>query len=401
MTAAIAEHVRSKTTPPFDAARLDRLMEEADIDVLFVTSRHNLFYLLGGYRFFFFDVMEAIGLSRYLPILVYPRGKPERAFYIGNGMERFENELGRIWAPVVRTEAWGTSDAVRLAIEQMAKLGTKVSRIGIEPSFLPADAHAVLVAATTDATLVDANVLLERLRAVKSAGELKIISEASERVIASMRATFDQCAPGMTKRDIVDILRREEQSRGLVFEYCLITAGTSLNRAPSDQRLEAGDIFSLDSGATYGGYIGDLSRMGIIGEPDSELTDLLAEVEAVQQAARKPIRAGAIGGEIIEAGDAVMRQSSHAAYMEFTGHGVGVVLHEAPRLADRRPVIYPPSDAAHPLQTGMVLSLETAIRHPKRGYVKLEDTLVVTADGWTAYGDHYRGWNRTGTNTKG
>ena len=104
---AVAERSRSQKTPPFDTARLDRLMEENDIDVLFVTSRHNLFYLLGGYRFFFFDVMEAIGLSRYLPILVYPRRNPEGAFYIGNGMERFENELGRIWAPIVRTEAWG------------------------------------------------------------------------------------------------------------------------------------------------------------------------------------------------------------------------------------------------------------------------------------------------------
>ena len=83
--------------------------------------------------------------------------------------------------------------------------------------------------------------------------------------------------------------------RGLTFEYCLITAGTSLNRAPSDQVWGEGDILSLDSGGNYGGYIGDLCRMAIQGEPDAELVDLLAEIDAIQQAARKPIREGATG----------------------------------------------------------------------------------------------------------
>ncbi len=59
-------------------------MEEAGIDALVVTSKHNVQYLLGGYRFFFFDHFDAIGVSRYLPILVYVKGRPERAAYIGH-----------------------------------------------------------------------------------------------------------------------------------------------------------------------------------------------------------------------------------------------------------------------------------------------------------------------------
>ncbi|RZM87020.1 aminopeptidase P family protein, partial [Bradyrhizobium genosp. SA-3] len=68
---------------PFDTEKLDRLMHEARLDALVVTSRHNVQYLLGGYRFFFFDAMEAIGVSRYLPVYVYQRGRPENALYIG------------------------------------------------------------------------------------------------------------------------------------------------------------------------------------------------------------------------------------------------------------------------------------------------------------------------------
>src|SRR6266576_84947 len=84
------------TRAPFDTEKLDRLMGEADLDVLIATSRHNVQYLLGGYRFFFFDVMEAIGVSRYLPVVVYQRGRPENTLYVGNRMEGFERELGTI-----------------------------------------------------------------------------------------------------------------------------------------------------------------------------------------------------------------------------------------------------------------------------------------------------------------
>ena len=68
---------------PFDTARLDDLLQDAGIDAVLVTSKHNVQYLLGGYRFFFFDYMDAIGVSRYLPVLVYRRGRPEEAAYIG------------------------------------------------------------------------------------------------------------------------------------------------------------------------------------------------------------------------------------------------------------------------------------------------------------------------------
>ena len=157
--------------------------------------------------------------------------------------------------------------------------------------------------------------------------------QASEKVIDSMLAVFKAAAPGMTKIDLVDRLRREEVSRGLTFEYCLHTMGTSLNRAPSDQVLKAGDIMSLDSGGNYRGYIGDLCRMGILGEPDAELEDLLGVIDAIQQAARKPIRRGARGDDIFVAAEALLQSSPHKAYVDFMAHGMGLITHEAPRLA--------------------------------------------------------------------
>ncbi len=100
----------------------------------------------------------------------------------------------------------------------------------------------------------------------------------------------------LAKHDVVTRLRHEEHARDLVFEYCLIAGGSSHNRAPSNQRLVEGDVISIDSGGNYRGYIGDLSRMGVLGEPDSELRELLHEVEDIQQAARRVIRPGAMSG---------------------------------------------------------------------------------------------------------
>ena len=140
---------------------------------------------------------------------------------------------------------------------------------------------------------------------------------------------------------MVEALRREETNRGLTFEYCLITCGTSMNRAPSDQKWEKGEIMSIDSGGNYEGYIGDVCRMAIQGEPDAELEDLLGEIETIQRVAMKPIRAGMIGGEIYAAAAPLVQKSKHNNHMEFLAHGMGMVSHEAPRLTDRGPVPYP------------------------------------------------------------
>jgi Xaa-Pro aminopeptidase len=382
------------TSAPFDIGKLDRLMDEAGLDVLIATSRHNVQYLLGGYRFFFFDVMEAIGTSRYLPAFIYQKGHPENTAYIGNRMEGFERELGSIWTPVVKTASWGTLDAIGLAIEHVRKLAGATKRVGIEVGFMPSDAKDVL-AGFNGFELRDAHFTLERLRAVKSPAEIELIRQASERVVAAMAATFEACTPGMTKRSIVEHLKREEHERDLVFEYCLIAAGASHNRAPSNQRLQEGDVISLDSGGNYRGYIGDLSRMGVLGEPDNELCELLAEVEAVQQAARRAIRPGVLGGDIIAAGEAAVKSSVFRAVLDFTAHGIGLVSHEAPRLTATGPVPYAAYDADRALEIGMVISVETALLHPTRGYIKLEDTLIVSNGGWEAPGDGSRGWNST------
>ncbi len=378
---------------PFDNKKLDELLGQAGVDVVLVTSKHNIQYLLDGYRYFFFDQFDAIGISRYLPILIYPRGRPAEAVYIGNAQEDSEAENGRFWCPAVETQCWGTLDSTARAVEHLRRLAGPGATLGVEFAFLPTDAGDALRSALAGYRFIDAHLPLERLRAVKRPAELLSIQRASDGVVDAMLATFAQIRPGQTKREIAERMRREEVARGLSFHYCLLTAGADFNRSPNDQVIRPGDVISLDSGGSYMGYIGDLCRMGVVGPPDAELDDLLGGIEDVQQAARRSIAHGVPGAAIFEAVEPLLRALPDQAWTDFVAHGMGIIAHEAPRLSDRGPVTYPAYDADLPLQEGMVLSIETTLKHPRRGYIKLEDTLVVTATGWEAYGDGGRGWN--------
>jgi Xaa-Pro aminopeptidase len=382
---------------PFDHARLDRLMDEAGMDVLLATSKHNVQYLLGGHRAIFFDYMDAMGLSRYLPIVVYPKGKPDKAAFFGHRLEGFQKEVKPFWTPEAQTNSSGALDVMAKATDYLKSSGIPAKRIGIETTFMPMDAGAALRKAMPDADIKDALVVLERQRLRKSSDELAMLKVASEKVIDSMMATIAQSGEGTTKAEFTETLRREEVNRGLTFEYCLIAAGKSHNRAPSPQRWEKGDVLSVDSGGNYHGYIGDLARMAILGEPDAELQDLLGEIETAQRAAFKPIKAGVMGGEIYAAGEAVVAKSKLHNNMEFLAHGMGLVSHEAPHLTNHGPVPYTDEDAHRPLEAGMVISVETTLKHPTRGFIKLEDTIAVTDTGFEIFGEGGRGWTRGGT----
>jgi Xaa-Pro aminopeptidase len=375
-------------------------MEDEGIDLLVATSKHNVQYLLGGHRAHFFDYMDATGATRYLPVMIYPKGAPEKAAYVGHRIEGWQREVTPIWTPETTTSSNGSVDAMQKAVDVIKKLGLRPKRIGAEFGFLPYDAAQALRAAFPDAELVEATLVLDRLRAVKSPEELKKLKHSSEMVIASMQAVIANHGPGATKNEIWEALRREETNRGLTFEYCLITVGASHNRAPSNEQWKQGEAMSLDSGGNYHGYIGDLCRMAVLGEPDQELQDLLGEIETIQRAAFNVVKPGVTGREIYAAAEPLVTKSKYHNHMDFLAHGMGLVSHEAPRLTDRGAVKYQPEHKDKPLEANMVVSVETTLRHPTRGFIKLEDTLALTASGHEVYGEGARGWNKGGTALK-
>ncbi|ASY73390.1 Xaa-Pro aminopeptidase [Sinorhizobium fredii] len=102
---------------------------------------------------------------------------------------------------------------------------------------------------------------------------------------------------------------------------------------------------------------------------------------------------GAQASEMIATAEKMLESSPSAAFTDFFCHGMGLISHEAPFLMTNHPVAYEGVDADRPLEAGMVISVETTMLHPRRGFIKLEDTLAVTRDGYEMFGNRGRGWN--------
>jgi Xaa-Pro aminopeptidase len=378
---------------PFDWQKLDRLMDEAGVDLVLATSKHNVRYLLAGYYNLFFAEMDAIGVSRYVPAVAYPRGNPTLAFYVGNGQDAAQQEISPLWVPTVRSDSW-TSEQTAIRVGHLIDdIGLATGTIAVELPFLPADAYLTLRHFLPKATFVNAVTVLEDLRAVKQPHELQLLKEASEAIVDAMLVVCRRAAPGMTTREITDLLIEEEVARDLSFDYCQLATGTSTNRTPSHARWEPGASLSLDSGGNKQGYIGDLARMAVMGRPTREQEELLQEIDRVQMAARQPVKAGALGRAIYDHALAELARCSHRDEMEFLAHGMGLVSHEAPRLTSTGPVPYEADHGTAKLEAGMVISIETTLSSSRHGFIKLEDTIAVTESGWEAYGDAGRGWN--------
>lgn len=386
----------SSVTAPFSCEELDTYLGEAGIEVLLATSKHSIQHLLGGHRSTFFSHKDGLGPSRYLPIFVYVRGRPDATAYIGSQLEAHQAKIDPFWTPNVSLKPVGTLDAIAEAVTHLHQCGVRPGRIGIEKAYFPLEAAEALAAAFRDAELVDAMHPLERLRLLKSPGEIELLRLASQKVIDSMVATFSRAAVGMTKRGIAELLVAEETRRGLNYEYCFMTVGRDLNRALSDQVLRDGDVVSIDSGGNESGYIGDLVRMGIAGEPDQELIDILGMIDEVQHRAFRVIRPGVTGNDIYRAAEETLERSDIRHHTHFLAHGIGLVQHEAPRLTSSGPIAYRGTHTDKPILERMCISVETTCAHPTRGFIKLEDTVAVTADGCELLGEGARGWNRIG-----
>ena len=377
---------------PFSVEKLDALMEQAGIDLLIASSKENIQYL-GGFRSCFFAHKDSLGVSRYLPCLGYPKGNPEKAFYVGNPLDSSQQALEpSFWVENVRNNCWHSEKTGREAAEVIRKLGLSSGTVAVEMSFLTADCFAALQEELPDVGFVEGHTILDELRAVKRLDELALLREASELIVECMLSVMHGTKAGTKTREIAERMRREEVNRGLNFEYCLTCTGPSYNRTPSDAPWENGYILSLDSGGNKNGYLGDLCRMAVQGKPTQLMKDLLAEVQAIQAAARGAVRPGATGNEIFEKALAEQEKCTHKDQIAFCAHGMGMIQHEAPHLTSTGPVPYPGLYSNRPIEVGMVLSIETDLKNPEVGFVKLEDTLAVTTDGWAAYGDTGRDW---------
>jgi len=252
--------------------------------------------------------------------------------------------------------------------------------VGFEPEALCVREHERLRERIDGAALVPVPGLVAPLRAVKSPVEVGRIAEAgrlAEDALGGLLAGMDWTgAP--TEIAIAARLELELRERGSErhpFET-IVAAGAraSLPHArPSNREVERGDLLLVDFGATVDGYCSDMTRTFVIGAPAEWQTELHARVLEAQAAAIAVAGAGVPAVEVDAAArDTLTRYGLGEAFGHSTGHGVGLEIHEDPRVSSR---------SADVLKAGNVVTVEPGVYLPGRGGVRIEDDIAVTEDG--------------------
>ena len=221
--------------------------------------------------------------------------------------------------------------------------------------------------------------LVEVLRESKDATELAQIREAVRIAEFALGRTLPHVRVGMTELAVAGILEHELRSagsEGFPFETIIATgARSALPHARASRAvIETGDLLLFDFGAVAGGYCSDITRTFVVGRaPDSRQTEIHDIVREANASASVGVRAGMRGRDA----DAIARQYIERrgyaeAFGHSLGHGIGLEIHESPRLA---------KSAESPLTPGAVVTIEPGIYLEGWGGVRIEDDVVLTSEG--------------------
>ncbi|MBQ6707036.1 MAG: aminopeptidase P family protein [Clostridia bacterium] len=256
----------------------------------------------------------------------------------------------------------------------------KIERLYLEQS-LSLSAFSRLKAGCP-ATLVPDDTLdyhLSSMRQVKDEKELSLLREAQRLTEKGFEHILPFLTTGISERDAaleLEFFMRRQGADGVSFDFIVIS-GKNTSRphgVPTDKVIEPGDFVTMDFGALYRGYHADMTRTVAIGEVTDEMKRVYDTVLSAQQTALSVLRAGISGKVGDEAARRVIEKAGYGDYFGHgTGHGVGLEIHEAPRLSPRA------SD--DPLPVGAVVTVEPGIYLPGRFGVRIEDMVVLTENG--------------------
>jgi Xaa-Pro aminopeptidase len=337
-------------------SRADRLVEliaERELDQLFVSDLTNVRYLSG-----FTGTNGACLL-----------GADQRIFFTDfRYTERAESEVG---------EEWERPEAERELVPQIvARMSGKV---GFEDAKLSVRQLARLEAAAgEDVDLVPAGDPVEQLRAVKEPEEIERMTAASELADDVFRWVAERGLAGRTERDVARACEARIRELGAEPSFPPIIAAGENGAIPhaeaGEREIGSGELIVFDMGAELDGYCSDGTRTFATGEPGDEAREVYDLVLAAQLAALGAIRAGVSGREVDAVAREMIAEAGHGDHFGHgLGHGVGLELHEAPRLA---------TTSEDELSEGNAVTVEPGIYLPGRFGVRIEDLVVLSGDGY-------------------
>jgi Xaa-Pro aminopeptidase len=225
--------------------------------------------------------------------------------------------------------------------------------------------------------LKDASVV-ERLRVVKDRGELAQMRAAAELISTVFRRVLPTIKAGASELEVagkIEYTMKQLGASGPSFETIVASGARSAwaHARPTPKALKKSELVVLDHGAILRGYCSDLTRTVFLGRTPQKVRGLYAAVLEAQEAAKKAIRPGVTAGEVDAAARGMLRRHGLAKYFTHsTGHGLGLEVHEMPRLGRGEKFV---------LQEGMVVTVEPGVYMEGLGGIRIEDDVVIEAGG--------------------
>jgi Xaa-Pro aminopeptidase len=269
-------------------------------------------------------------------------------------------------------------ELLEVAVSSLAAAG---GRLGFDDASVTVAQHARLRELLEDRwELVPCAGMVERLRAVKDPAEIAAIRAASELADEALRGVLADGLVGRTERDVAIALELGMRRLGVeAASFPSIVAagphGALPHAEPRDVPIPRDVLVTIDWGALHGGYCSDCTRTYATGEAISEEARQVYELVLVaQERAVAAVRAGPNGKELDAVARETIERGGHGEHFGHgLGHGVGMEIHEGPRLSR--------TAGEEPLIAGNVVTVEPGVYLPGRLGVRIEDLLVVTAEG--------------------
>lgn len=254
----------------------------------------------------------------------------------------------------------------------------KARKLGVETATLNVALYEMLKEKLAPAELVSTKELVENLRIVKDREEINAIRRAAVLARRGFDALRASLTSDKTEKQIANELEYQLRlfgAKGCSFPS-IIAAGPRAalpHAVPTDARIGESDFLLVDWGANEGLYVSDLTRILATAKMSPKLERIYGVVLRAQMAAIDAIRPGATCGQIDEVARKIIAKAGHGKHFGHgLGHGIGLQIHENPRLGPNQEL---------ELKPGMVVTVEPGIYLADRGGVRIEDSILVTADG--------------------
>jgi Xaa-Pro aminopeptidase len=349
-------------------AKLRDEMRDAGLDALLITSLSNVAYLTG-----LFASAATIVITR------------DRLSLITDG--RYLGIAQGILAEMSGVELLITPAAIpfdQVVAEALGSFGS--GRAGFEVAHLSVKRYRELASRLAKiaqgCALEGTEGMVERLRILKDEWELGVFRDAGARLSDAAKCIIPKALAGMKEREVAAIIEAELRRVGFdkpAFDTIVASGPNSAvpHYRAGDRVLTSGDLVVLDFGGMLHGYAVDLTRTITVGPASARQRRLLEDLAAAQDAGFAAVRAGALATDIDRATRDSMAQAGLGdAFGHGTGHGLGLEVHERPRVAQFRAEL-----PGEPLQPGMVFTIEPGAYFPDWGGARIEDDAALTTAG--------------------